>query len=50
MREAFQAWIGQQPYRASTKNTIWYDAGRIERSYGDLDEAYDRDKFAALLA
>lgn len=50
MRDVFRQWIDQQPLMATTKNTVSADLNRIERDYGDLDEAYDRDRFAAILS
>ena len=48
--EEFRAWMvanGQSPATVSTRTS---DARRVEAHYGDLDEAYDRDRFAAILS
>ena len=50
MRDAFRRWLDQQDYTNKTKSTQWTDASRLERHYGDLDAAYDADRFAAILA
>jgi hypothetical protein len=46
--EAFKAWLEAKPYKTATKNTYWNDLVRIEKHYGDLDEAYDQDKLSAI--
>lgn len=49
-REAFREWLNQQSFSQNTKSTQWSQVNRIEKIYGDLDAAYDADRFAALRA
>lgn len=46
--EAFKQWLTKKSYSESTKNTYWSDLSRLERHYGDLDQAYDADTFASI--
>lgn len=48
MREAFREWLRQRYPNVKTQTTQWAQAQRIEREYGDLDQAYDADRFAAI--
>jgi hypothetical protein len=50
MREQdFRDWMQAQGNSPATVSTRISDARRVERHYGDLDEAYDRDRFATIL-
>lgn len=50
MREDdFRAWMEAQGNAPATISTRVSDARRIERHYGDLDELYDRDRFASII-
>ena len=46
MREAFNQWLGQQCYTDKTQTTQLAQAKRLEKNYGDLDLAYDADRFS----
>jgi hypothetical protein len=49
MRENdFQEWMRQQGNSDATLSTRISDARRLERHYGDLDEAFDRDGFDSI--
>src|SRR5688500_9871450 len=48
VREAYKQWLHGQPFSGNTKSTQWSHANRIEKYYGDLDAAYDADRFAAI--
>ncbi len=48
MREAFREWLRQRYPNANTQATQWTQARRIEGQYGNLDQAYDEDRFAAI--
>lgn len=50
VREVFKQWLARQGLKASTQSTQWAHASRIEKHYGDLDSAYDTDKFKAVRA
>ena len=45
----FRSWIAAKGQPQNTQNTRISDARRVETHYGDLDELYDQDEFAALL-
>jgi 5-methylcytosine-specific restriction enzyme B len=47
--EEFRAWMQAQGQASNTVSTRLADARRVERHYGDLDEAYEADGFAAIL-
>jgi hypothetical protein len=47
--EEFRAWMQAQGQAPNTVSTRLADARRVERHYGDLDEAYEADGFAAIL-
>jgi hypothetical protein len=47
--EEFRAWIQAQGHALNTVSTRLADARRVERHYGDLDDAYEADGFAAIL-
>lgn len=50
MKEAeFRAWMQGQGNASNTVSTRLADARRVERHYGDLDEAFERDGFASIL-
>lgn len=48
MREAFREWLRRRYPNSNTQATQLTQARRIEGQYGDLDQAYDADRFAAL--
>jgi 5-methylcytosine-specific restriction protein B len=48
VREAYRQWLAGQSYGDKTQSTQWSQANRIEKNYGDLDAAYDADRFAAI--
>lgn len=48
MRAAFGEWLRANYPNANTQNTQLSQASRLETYYGDLDEAYDADRFAAI--
>jgi 5-methylcytosine-specific restriction enzyme B len=49
MRESeFTKWLESEGHPASTRTTLLTDAKRIEKYYGDLDDAYDADSFDAV--
>ena len=48
--QEFRAWMDAQDWIQSTRQTRLTDARRVEKHYGDLDVAYEADKFAAILA
>ncbi|MGH8677089.1 MAG: hypothetical protein ACREUQ_01905, partial [Burkholderiales bacterium] len=51
MREAeFRAWLERGKYAANTVNTQMAQARRIDQAYDDLDEHFDRDRFASIFA
>jgi 5-methylcytosine-specific restriction enzyme B len=47
--EEFRAWMQAQGQASNTVSTRLADARRVERHYGDLDEAFEADGFAAIL-
>jgi hypothetical protein len=47
--QEFRAWMEARGNSAATISTHISDGRRIERYYGDLDAAYDRDQFASIL-
>ena len=49
-REAFREWLNQQSFSQNTKSTQWSQVNRIAKTYGDLDAAYDADRFASIRA
>lgn len=50
MKEAeFRTWMQAQGQAQNTVSTRLADTRRVEKHYGDLDEAYERDGFASIL-
>ena len=50
MKEAaFRAWMAEQGNSPGTISTRISDGRRIEAHYGDLDEEYEKDRFASIL-
>jgi 5-methylcytosine-specific restriction protein B len=49
MRAAFEQWLSLHK-RESNAKTLLSDARRIETAYGDLDAAYNDDRFASILS
>jgi 5-methylcytosine-specific restriction protein B len=49
VRDDYLAWMKSQRFAHNTLGTRRSDARRVEQHYGDLDEAYDRDRFASIL-
>jgi hypothetical protein len=49
MKEDYEQWL-QANYQAATVTTQLSQARRLEKVYGDLDEHFDRDQFASILA
>lgn len=50
MKEAaFRAWMAKQGNSPGTISTRISDGRRIEAHYGDLDEEYEKDRFASIL-
>ncbi|CCC14657.1 unnamed protein product [Sordaria macrospora k-hell] len=47
--DAFRAWLTAQGQAKSSVSTRVSDARRVESHYGDLDEAYETDRFEAIL-
>lgn len=45
----FKAWLEKSGYAANTVNTQMAQSRRLDQAYGDLDDHFDRDKFASLL-
>jgi hypothetical protein len=50
MKSTYQSWLVQQGYAAGTVQAQMHRAGRVEDRYGDLDEHYDRDQLASVIA
>ncbi len=50
MRDGFRGWLESQPIKPRTQNTLFSDAKRVESAYGDLDAAYQNDRFVSILA
>lgn len=50
MRGNYREWLTEHGYAPNTVNTQVSQANVIERAYGDLDAAYDADRFGAILA
>jgi hypothetical protein len=48
VRDAFRRWLGEQGYTERTQATQWAQASRMEKLYGDLDAAFDSDRFASI--
>lgn len=48
VRETYREWLGSQSFSGNTKSTQWSQANRIEKAYGDLDAAFDADRFSAI--
>ncbi len=46
--ESFKQWLAKKSYSENTRNTYLGDLSRLEKHYGDLDQAYDADGFASL--
>ena len=49
MRPSFHDWLAGGDLKPTTVSTRISDLKRLENQYGDLDELYDGDRFAALL-
>lgn len=47
--DEFRAWMQAQGQAPNTVSTRLADARRVERHYGDLDEAFEQDGFASIL-
>ena len=47
--DSYRTWLGQFGRRATTISTYVYDAKRVEKHYGDLDELYTTDRLAGVL-
>jgi 5-methylcytosine-specific restriction protein B len=47
--QEFRVWMQEQGQAQSTVSTRLADARRVERHFGDLDEALKRDRFASIL-
>lgn len=50
MRGEYREWLRSRYPNAKTQTTQWAQAQRIEKLYGDLDQAYDTDKFEQIRA
>jgi hypothetical protein len=50
LRGEYREWLRTRYPNHKTQTTQWAQAQRIEKYFGDLDEAYDKDKFAAIRA
>lgn len=51
MRDAeFKAWLERKNYAPNTIGTQMAQSRRIEQAYGDLDELFDKDRFASIFA
>lgn len=51
MREAeFRGWLKAQNFAENTVSTRLSDTRRVELHYGDLDSAYEHDRFTAILS
>lgn len=50
MRDAFRTWLIGRGLPKRTTDTYFSDALRVEKNYGDLDEAYDQNRLQSLLA
>ena len=48
--DRYRAWLRAQEYKDSGNGTRITDARRVEQDYGDLDEAYQRDRCADIFA
>lgn len=47
--DGYRAWLQMQDYAEGTVGTRISDARRVEQHYGNLDEAYDRDRCEGVL-
>ncbi|HXB74752.1 MAG TPA: endonuclease NucS domain-containing protein [Candidatus Acidoferrales bacterium] len=50
MKAGYQQWLEQRKYEAGTISAQMYRAGRVEEHHGNLDEHYDNDRLANLIA
>ena len=46
----FKAWLGELPLSKRGQQDILARARRVEKAMGDLDEAYEHDKCAGIIA
>lgn len=49
MHSSFREWLAGREFQPTTVSTKISDANRLEKHFGNLDELYDRDRFAATL-
>jgi 5-methylcytosine-specific restriction protein B len=50
VRETFSEWLISRNYKNNTVATQGAHTRRLEKQYGDLDEAYDNDQFAEIIS
>ncbi len=50
MRSDYRRWLQSRDYGANTISTQCSHASKVEQAYGDLDEAYARDRMDGILA
>lgn len=50
MKTAYRKWLEQRKYQPNTITAQMHRAGRVEQHHGDLDQHYEADRMAGLIA